>query len=381
MTTYTDVFNAGTINPAWPAYKAYTLTASIVLSWPTETNLSANVVAGFMNVTTTAGLTLTMPDATSQANGITCVFNNIGSNTFTVLNDGGGTILTVASGTAWYLTLTDNSTANGTWTSFQLGAGTSSAIAAALAGLGIKAITTTLNQEYPAFSLAVNTTITASYRASVVIWGGGSGTLSLTTAPTLGTGWFFNVSNQGTGAITVVDAGGLNVNGSAAGQVLNPGDSAIFATDGTQWVTIGFGQDAVFAFSFIVINIAGTGNYTLTGSELNQIAYRFTGVLTGNRTIIVPNTVQQYWMDNETTGSFTLAFGTAAQASPPQLVQTARNIYYCDGTDVVLADSQGLGVPIPITQGGTGATTASGARTNLDVPSTLDAFTYTQIFG
>ena len=64
-----------------------------------------------------------------------------------------------------------------------------------------------------------------------------------------------------------------------------------------------------------------------------------------------------------------------------QIAQTARDILYCDGTDVVRAETVGFASPIPVSDGGTGATTASGARTNLDVPSTLDAFTYTQMFG
>lgn len=383
MTTFTDVFNAGTINPAWVGYKLYNITTNTTLSWPVLTTPSTNIVAGFMQCQTTAGLSFTMPDATDTSTGTTCIFDNTGANQFTVLDNGGNTILTVATSTAWVLVLSDNTTANGTWLSFQLGAGSSSAIAAALAGLGIKAITTTLNQEYPAFSFSTNQTITSSHRAATVVWSGGAGTLTLTTAATIGTGFFFNVSNQGTGAITIVDAGAATVNGSAAGVVLNPSDSAIVWTNGTLWVTIGLGQSADFAFSYIVVNVAGSGNYTISGAELNQIAYKFTGVLTGNRDVIVPNTVQQYWVDNSTTGAFTFGVRTVTQATPGVSIGngSTRAIMYCNGTDVVLADTQGLSAPITIAQGGTGATTASGARSNLDVPSTLDAFTYTQIFG
>lgn len=383
MTTFTDVFNAGTINPAWVGYKLYNITTNTTLSWPVLTDPSTNIVAGFMECQATAGLHFSMPDATQTSTGTTCIFDNTGANQFTVLDNGGNTILTVATATSWVLVLTSNATTNGTWISFQLGAGSSSAIAAALAGLGIKAITTTLNQEYPAFSYSTNQTIIASHRASTIIWTGGAGAFSMTTAATIGTGFFFNVSNQGTGAITVSDAGGALVNGSAAGQILNPGDSAIFCTNGTLWVTIGFGQSAVFAFDYIAINVAGNGNYTLSGAELNQIAYKFTGALTGNRDIIVPSTVQQYWVDNSTTGAFTFGVRTSTQASPGISIGngSTRMILYCDGTNVVNADTNGLSAPITIAQGGTGATTAAGARTNLDVPSTLDAFSYTQIFG
>ncbi len=380
MTTFTDVFNAGTINPAWVGYKLYNITASTTLSWPVLTNLSANIVAGFMQCQTTAGLSFRMPDATQTSTGTTCIFDNTGAQTFTVISSAASNVLlTVATATAWVLVLTDNSTVDGTWLTFQLGAGSSSAIAASLAGLGIKAITTTLNQEYPAFSYATNQTILTASRASIAIWTGGAGTFSLTTAATLGTGWFFNVSNQGTGALIVSDAGAATING-AASVTLNPGDSAILITNGTIWVTVGLGKSATFAISYISIDVAPGGTVTLSGVQLNQIIYQFTGALLSNCHIVVPATVQQYWCDNSTTGAFTLDIGTSGQATPPQVAQGGRNIYYCDGTIVKLADTSGFATPLPITSGGTGASTAAGARTNLDVPSTLDAFSNVLMF-
>lgn len=381
MTTFTDVFNAGTINPAWVGYKSYNISSSLALTWPIETNPNANIVAGFMQCQTTAGLHFTMPDATQTANGTTCIFDNTGGQTFTVVSNIAATVLlTALTTTAWVLVLTDNSTQDGTWLTFQLGAGSSSAIAASLAGLGIKAITTTLNQEYPAFSYSTNQSILAASRASIAIWTGGAGTFSLTTAPTLGTGWFFNVSNQGTGALTVSDAGGALINGLAS-VILNPGDSAIFITNGVIWVTVGLGKSATFAIFFIQIDVSAGGTITLAGTQLNQIIYQFTGAIPNNTHIVVPNTVQQYWCDNSTTGAFTLDIGTTGQLLPPQISQGGRNIYYCDGNNVKLADTAGFASPLPITAGGTGAATAAGARANLDVPSTLDAFTFTQMFG
>ena len=71
-------------------------------------------------------------------------------------------------------------------------------------------------------------------------------------------------------------------------------------------------------------------------------------------------------MSNQTTGSYTLGIRTSGQASPGVTVsQGARAILYCDGTDVVDADTSTIGIPLSVAQGGTGATTASGARTNL----------------
>jgi hypothetical protein len=83
--------------------------------------------------------------------------------------------------------------------------------------------------------------------------------------------------------------------------------------------------------------VGGGTDYTLTGNELNRIAYQFTGVLTANITVIVPATVQQYWVFNNTTGGFTLSIGTSTQVVPLIITQDLRSIAYCDGADVVPA--------------------------------------------
>jgi hypothetical protein len=143
-----------------------------------------------------------------------------------------------------------------------------------------------------------------------------------------------------------------------------PSDASVIISDGTNYYTLGFGQSSVFVFDYTVISIAGTGTYTLTGSELNRIVYKFTGVLTGNRSVVVPATVQQYWIDNATTGAYTLTVKTSAGTG--QVVnQGSRGIYYCDGTDVIDADTATVSFPISVAQGGTGATTAGGALINL----------------
>jgi hypothetical protein len=242
-----------------------------------------------------------------------------------------------------------------------------------LAGLGLKAIATTLNQSIEVSSFSTNYTAGVSDRSKAFIWTGGAGTLSLTAAPTLGNDWFVQIRNGGTGDLTIDPSSSENING-AATLTLSPGDSCIVITDGAQFWTIGFGQSAVYAFSVLQIDIAGSGNYTLTVSELNKTAYIFTGTLTGNRDIIVPTTAQQYWVSNQTSGSYTLGIRTSGQASPGVTVsQGARAILYCDGTNVVDADTATIAIPITVNQGGTGATTASGARTNLGATTVGDA--------
>jgi hypothetical protein len=370
VTTYTNTFGGTNIYPSDVSYRYVSLTIDQVLDWPLEAAPSTDVVASIMDVNATAtSLVITMPDATEGSNGATVLFNNVGANTFTVKTSTGTVICAPQSGDAFQIYLTNNSTAAGTWRSFQYGASVSSTNAAALAGLGIKAITTTLNQSTPVSTLSTNYTAGPNDRAKALVWTGGAGTLSFNSAPTLGNDWFINIRNGGTGDLTLDPSSSENING-AATLVLSPGDSAIVITDGVEFWTIGLGQSAVYAFSVLQIDISGSGNYTLSVSELNKTAYIFTGTLTGNRDIIVPTTVQQYWVSNQTSGAYTLGIRTAGQSSPGVTVSSAaRAILYCDGTDVVDADTSTIGLPVPISQGGTGATTAANARTNLGATS------------
>jgi len=370
VTTYTNTFGGTNIYPSDVSYRYVSLTIDQVLDWPLETAPSTDVVASIMDVNaTTTSLVITMPDATEAGNGQTTLFNNVGANTFTVKTSTGVVICAPQSGTTFQIYLTDNSTASGTWRSFQYGASVSATNAAALAGLGIKAIATTLNQSTPVSTFSTNYTTGVSDRAKAIVWTGGAGTLSFETAPTLGNDWFVNVRNSGTGDLTLDPSSSETING-ASTLVLSPGDSAIVITNGIQFWTIGFGQSAVYAFSLLQIDVSGSGNYTLSVAELNRTAYVFTGTLTGSRDIIVPTTVQQYWVSNQTSGSYTLGLRTSGQASPGVTVSSgARAILYCDGTDVVDADTATIAIPVTVSQGGTGATTASGARTNLGATS------------
>jgi hypothetical protein len=372
MTTYTDVFGGANIYPSEINYSSTALVADITLSWPDETSTSENLATKIMDVTpATAGLTITLPPANKTGNGQTILFNNKGAYTFTVERDDGVQVVTVASGTLWQIYLTNNTTAAGTWVALQYGASTSQVNASSLAGNGIVATGTLLSQSVPVTEFNSNYTAGAQDRARMFVWTGAGGTLTLPAPATVGENWFCYLRNQGSGAI-VADPTGITLIDGASTLSFQPGESAIIVSEGTTYFTIGFGQSATFAFDYTSIDVAGTGNYTLTGTELNRIAYAFTGTLTGNRTVIVPATVQQYWVNNQTTGAFNFTIKTAAGAGV-LVASGSRSILYCDGTDVVNADTGGIAVPIQVSDGGTGATTAGAARINLGATALGDA--------
>ena len=153
---------------------------------------------------------------------------------------------------------------------------------------------------------------------------------------TLSAAWYVYIRNTGNGTLTVDTDGAALIN-EAATLVFSPGDSAMIANDGSNYYTVGFGQSAIFAFDYTQIDVAGGTDYTLSGNELNRIAYQFTGIITANIVVIVPATVQQYWVFNNTTGGFTLSVGTSTQVTPLIVTQGLRSIAYCDGADVVPA--------------------------------------------
>lgn len=355
--SFTDVFGGDTLFPSDLSYRAVTLSASTTLQWPTEASAGTNLVAAIMDVTATAGsLSLTMPPATEVSTGTAVVFNNVGGTTFTVLDNGGNTLLTVASGLIWTLYLTDNSTANGSWETYQNGAGTSSASAASLAGYGLKAITTTLNQTMPVTSVSANFTADDTYRAGVWVWTGGAGVVSLTDPATLGNDWFFNIKNSGSGSLVLTPLAG-SIDGETT-VTLSPDESAIVVTDGTNFFTIGLTPIPTPGFDYTAIAVPGSGNYTLAGTEVGRISYSFTGALTGVRTIIIPASVQQYWVSNDTTGSTTGFFvKTSSQAGsgvsiPPGLSRLIR----CDGNNAIDAASNPIRPQLPT---GTGTNTVT----------------------
>ena len=368
--SYTQVFGGNTIYPSDVSYLYLELDANIALEWPLDAGNTAVPVARIIDVDPSGAFAIDMPAADETGVGQTTLFNNLGPDTVTVRDTTGGTLMTLGAGEQWQLYLVDNTTPAGVWRVFRYGAATAQAQASALAGFGLIATGSTLSQQYPVLEFNANFAATAANRANTLAWTGASGTLTLPAAGSVGSGWFANVRNAGTGDFVIDPNGTELINGSST-LSLRPGDSATVISSGTSWYTVGLGQEPVFAFDYTSIDLTGASSpYTLAGAELNRIAYKFVGTLTANMEIVVPPTIQQYWVDNRTTGAFSLGVRAPAQPVPFDVAQNSRAILYCDGADVVNAATAGIAFPIAVSAGGTGATSSGAALVNLGGTST-----------
>ncbi len=335
--SYTNVFTGSTIYPSEVALTQLAMTADVELYWPVEAPDGEPTAAEIVEITSTTGAwSIILPDATQVSVGQTILFNNLTGTNITVKNQAGTTILSVTNGTQWQIYLYNNGTVNGSWRIYQFGAGTSFVNAASLVGPGLQANGSTLETMISVNNVNTNTTFVTADRAKLYNWEGALGTFTLPSPAVVGNDWYINVRNSGTGELTIDPPGIANINGSANLQMAI-GDSATIVTDGTDFFTIGLGQSATFAFDYIVVDITGSTDYTLSGSELNRIAYQFIGAVGANITVIVPNTTQQYWVYDNTTGGFDVSIGTATQITPLPMVNGARTIVYSDGSDVVPA--------------------------------------------
>jgi len=334
MTTYIDPYTGVTINPSQVGYEALTISTDTTLQWPINGN-TGSVVANQIDVTATVGsLKLFMPSATQVSTGASIIIRNSGSNTFTLVDTSGNTIIAITSGVVQYVYLTNNSTQNGTWSTLTFGAGTSAANASALAGYGLTAISSTLNQAYPITNVYSNYTFTSADRSGFFVWQSGVGNFTLPSASTLGNNWFVMIRNNGTGILTVYPSGSDTIDSNSQAQ-LQLSESFVAVSNGTNgYNTYGYGQSATFVFTELNKSVTG-GTVTLSIVEASSIIQEYSGTLTSNCTVVLPSTVNLYSIQNKTTGSFTLTFKTSSVgASTLTVGQGQAVIAVCDGTNV-----------------------------------------------
>lgn len=339
---YTNPYTGSTISPSQVGYESLTISTNTTLQWPVN-GTTSGVVANIIEVTaTTTGLKLILPAATQVSTGQSFLIKNVGNtNPFTVVkNDGTTTIVSINSGLAYYVYLTDNTTTNGTWAFVQFGASTSVANASSLVGYGLEAVGTTLNTVTPFIEYYSAVTLTATAQSQISVWGGGAGTITLPQSAVVGSSWYTIIKNNGTGILTVATQGTDTIDGYTTFQ-LQIGESFYLVSNGSGFASWGYGQSAVFAFTQEQISVTGAGaTITLTGTQASYVLQNFTGTLSQNTNVIVPQTVQFYVITNSTTGAFTLTFKTSVGGGATVIIPTG--ITYaivCDGTNMIAVSS------------------------------------------
>lgn len=347
MTSYVSAFTGQVIQPTDVSYESYTFSSSIELSWPVEVDTSGNYAARIMDISATAsGLYFRMPPANQTSVGTDALIRNVGANAITVQDNSGGTIISIAPGIAQYIYITDNSTVAGVWGQIQFGAGSSGGSAAALAGKGLMAIASTLNQALPiSIALTDFTANVADDRAKAFVWQGGAGTITLPPAASCGNNWFFYVRNEGTGLLTIDPNGAELINGDAT-LSMQPDDSAAILCSGTGFFTFGLGRSTIFAYSQLVLPLAAYSGSTrtLTPAEASNTIIKMTGALTGNVTVIIPPTVQVYYLINACTGAFSITFSTGILGSATATIAAnQQSTIVCDSANVYNANNALIG--------------------------------------
>jgi hypothetical protein len=337
---YVNPITGQTISPSQVGYESLTISTDTPLDWPINGTVNQNVVAAIIQVTATvAGLKLLLPSALQVSTGQSVLIRNVGANSFSVTDISGNQIVSIASGVAEYIYLTDNSTNNGTWSAVTFGAGTSSANSAALAGYGLKAINTTLNQNYQEASLFSSTVLNDTNRAQFLVWSSGVGTITLPTAASVENGWFVMIRNGGSGIVTLTPSGTDTIDTNAT-QQLQPTESLVVVSNGVNgYSTFAYGRSNTFAYTQLSKTVS-TGTYTLSAVEYANVVQEYFGALTGNVIVILPSTVQVYYLNNQTTNAFSLTFKTTAIGAATVIVPQGQTLtVICDGTNVYNSSS------------------------------------------
>lgn len=342
--SFISPFTGDVVQPTDVSFRRFTLAVNTTLSWPINGNATGNYAARIMEIeATSAGLSLFMPPANQTSVGTDSLIFNYGSETFTVKDADGGTIIAIAAGEAQYIYVTTNPDAAGTWGVIAFGAGTSGGNASSLAGLGLMAISQTLNQSHPAQNISNGYNFVLADRAQLKLWDGGSGSATLPLTSTVNDNWFILFKNNGTGTFTLNTSSGEQIDNQTSKQY-QPGDSSFIICNGSEYLTVGYGINASFGFNVLVKSVTG-GPYALTASEASNIVQEYVGNLVSNVTVTYPPIVQLYIISNQTTDNgFNLVITTGAVGAASVTVPPGQQVtVFCDGTNFLNANTVQVG--------------------------------------
>lgn len=357
MTGFNDRFGGSGLTPSDVTLAQYTLVANLLTYWPAFAN-PLNVLARQLDVTAQqAGFAISLPDATLGSPGRNTMFRNLGIYPFIVTNFVGATIYTIPPGQVINIYLTDNTTQAGQWGAFILGSGVSSLDLSNAAGNGLFVSGSKLTVAPISSATSGNRTMSVQDCATAFVWTGGAGTFTLPLSSTVGQ-FFFEVRNQGSGALTLA-ASGSELIDSSASITLQINESCFVHAGIGYWYSVGRGRATQFAFTQLQKSVTG-GTTTLTLTEAANVVQTYTGVLTSNETVVLPAVVQVYYISNATTGAFNFLV-KAPGAGTTVAIPTSQNaVLFCDGTNVINASTTTSGVTGLVLGSGTALTPSMG---------------------
>ena len=352
MATYS--FNQGSVQTAFPSYinydfsvidpapvllpPNYLVSGIVQLNWPIAFQTSQNIVASFINVTgvnVTTPVGFILPDSTQVSVGTAFVLQNISNvNIQIYLNDGTTLFKTIAAGAVYQFVLNDNSTSNGSYYWFQSGAAVSQQDADALAGMGLIASDNAkLNTNFPVLvldpSVAPVYDITESSRAQLLVWPADAPAITFNLpdlGDTWGEGFYFAINNLSTNSITlnpVADAG-------TTSQVLQGQTFYMSIDEFGDWYTVGKGNDLFFSYTSNSQNISSPGPFPVTvdldqGLEGDSLI-RLTGTLLGATIFRFPANPFVWYVNNQTTGDYTVTLSCEAPATNTYLIPQGQQL-------------------------------------------------------
>jgi hypothetical protein len=347
---YADPFAVQVTTPLSRALRKVSLQKSMVLNWPSG-YLGPDYLASINQVAALAeGLSVTLPPADGANEGTAFFFNNPGQFAFDVRDAKNNLITSIPTGVTKYFYCENNSTAGGIWHVQMFGLGNSTADAYALAGLGVVAINGKLSAAHPVSASSSNFAITAGDRAKIFAATGGSSTATLPANDVVGNNFFFGAHNDGSGTMTLTPATGETIDGYPS-FALAPNESVlVFCSGGIRWYTIGYGRSTQFQFTKLVKDISAGGTFVLTSAEASNKLLQFIGSITADTTVVIPSVVGIYYVQVTYTGASVLIIKTAA-GSGVTLSSGDRAIIYCDGVNIVAAQSAVVGESLSIIDG------------------------------
>lgn len=380
-----EVFGAGAVQSAYVSYLPLNITLnSITLLWPNSyvnvpytdpiSGEHFNVLAASMNVTTTVGNlhTIKLPDATMSSVGSNFIITNIGGGPFNVLKADNSVVVGILPGLSYWIQLTDNSTPEGLWTTVQFGASVSQANANDLAGNGLAALglPAKLNTNTSVFLTAVPFAIDESYRAKLILWTGGASTLTLPLINTVTPGYYVSFNNEGSAQIIIQPGEGVTTIDGKLTLEVQVQQSLTIISDGTNWWTLGFGQNQFAVTSSVTINVSVGVDVILTNIQASSLIQNYDGALANNITVYFPITTNYWFINNATTGIGTLSIQLRDSLGPVGtsylLPKGTKQIFYSNGLSLFpIPTALNLADPLSLASGGTGATSQFAAANNI----------------